>query len=204
MSASLNVYLDIPSSLEATNRQNAGGATKIVEDLDRYSIVLEQTRPDVIVECGTWRGGSALWFASQGFDVVTVDINGDTICAEARQHSRITCVTGDSVAPGMVAHVSALVTDRRVMVVLDSDHSPHHVRREIESYGSLVSVGCYLVVEDGVVRWMPSPVDQVTPGPLDALEYLLEDSPEWQRDEEIERMHPVTMHPGGWWIRNAH
>lgn len=198
MNAPIDVYLEISSSLEATNRQNAGGACKIVEDLDRYSIVLEQTQPDVIVECGTWRGGSALWFANQGFDVVTVDVDKAAVCAEARQHSRITCVTGDSVALETVASVAELVAGRRVMVVLDSDHHTDHVGREIDRYAPLVSIGCYLVVEDGIVQWMEG--EPSRPGPLGVIERLAA-SDRWVRDVEIETKHPVTMHPAGWWRR---
>jgi cephalosporin hydroxylase len=189
---------DAAASVTAMNRQNAGGATKITEDLDRYSRILASTRPDVIVECGTWRGGSAQWFAGQGFPVVTIDIDATIIASGVREQPLITCLTGDSVAPAMVSAVEELVSGKRVMVVLDSDHSPHHVRREIESYGPLVSAGCYLVVEDTILRWFHS-----TPGPLDAVEYLLQGNPEWQRDEEIEHLHPVSMHPSGWWIRRA-
>lgn len=195
--------INVAASVAAMNRQDAEGATKIAEDLDRYSRILAATQPDVIVECGTWRGGSAQWFAGQGVAVVTIDIDETIIAKAAREHPLVTCLTGDSVAPDMVAAVEDLVSGQRVMVVLDSDHSPYHVRREIESYGDLVSEGCYLVVEDTILRWFPNGLGGPTPGPLDAVEYLLQDNPEWQRDEEIERLHPVSMNPSGWWIRRA-
>ena len=82
------------------------------------------------------------------------------------------------------------------MVVLDSDHSPEHVEREIDLYGPLVSSGCYLVVEDDIQQWMTNFNGQ---GPLDAIEFRLMDRPEWERDLLVESMYAITMHPAGWW-----
>jgi cephalosporin hydroxylase len=185
---------DVQASLEATGRQNAEGATKVHEDLDRYRTVIESTRPDVIVECGTYRGGSARWFRSLGPDVITVDIFTSEFAAEG-----VAFVVGDSADPATVQTVTSHVAGRRTMVVLDSDHSAGHVAAEIAAYGPLVTPGCYLVVEDGIVRWM---TDQPYRGsPLDAIEDLLVDSPDWERDTEVEAMFPVSMYPAGWWRR---
>ena len=190
----LDLALDLAACLEATGRQNAEGAIKVWEDLDRYRALVEATRPDVIVECGTYEGGSARWFRSLGPDVVTVDIEPVTTDDPAT-----TVVTGSSTDPAVAGMVQGLTEGRRTMVVLDSDHSAAHVAAEIAAYGPMVSPGCYLVVEDGIVRWMSN--HPWTGSPLDAIEELLVDSPDWQRDEVTEAMHPVSMHPAGWWRR---
>jgi cephalosporin hydroxylase len=195
--AELLASFDVEASIAATYRQTAEGAVKTVEDLDRYRLVIEATRPDVVVECGTFRGMSAVWFVAQGVDVVTID---RTPCETL--HPRIDFLIGDSTNATIVAQVADLVAGRRTMVVLDSDHHAEHVRREIIRYGPLVTSGCYLVVEDGIVRFpCPHLWPIGVPGPLDAVEDLLVDDPAWVRDVAVEGLYPVTMSPLGWWRR---
>ena len=67
--------------------------------------------------------------------------------------SLITMIEGDSTAPETVARAGALVGGAEtVLVILDSDHSKAHVRRELEAYHSLVSPGSYIVATDGIMR----------------------------------------------------
>jgi len=189
--------IDITASLEHVPLQFQSAMCKIEQDLDRYQRVITADRPDVIVECGTWRGASARWFASFGVDVITIDIERQQ---EAQgDEDRITWITGSSADLNVAAHVRDLVGDRRTMVVLDSDHSTEHVVAEISLYAPLVSPGCHLVVEDGIVRWMTE--EDIVGSPLDAIEKLLVDDPTFTRDKEIESLHSVSMYPCGWWIR---
>jgi cephalosporin hydroxylase len=191
--------LNIEASVAATHRQTAAGALKITEDLDRYRTAIEATRPDVVIECGTFLGKSAEWFANQGVGVVTIDKDP---CGAP--DTRITYLVGDTTGPDMAGVAAGLVRGRRVMVSLDSDHHAVHVRREIELYGPLVSPGCHLVVEDGIVQFCsPHLWPENVPGPLDAVEDLLVDDPSWSRDVAVEGLHPVTMSPLGWWQRNG-
>ena len=194
---------DVAASLAATGRQNAEGAIKVSEDIDRYLVAICTTRPNVLIECGTWQGGSARWFAQRVPLVISIDVDHSGVSDEVRSNPQILLITGSSTDPDVLARVAdaAQSAGGPVMVVLDSDHRTEHVRREIEMYGPLVTPGYYLVVEDGIARWME---DRPYEGsPLDAIEELLVGSPDWRRDERTERMHPVSMHPAGWWVRRA-
>lgn len=179
-------------------------------DLARYTIVLEDSRPEVVVECGTRTGHSALWFARHGVDVVTIDIAyqvADDVRADAIGQPRITHITQSSIDPVTVEWVREMVAGRRCMVSLDSDHSADHVAAEITAYAPLVSPGCYLVVEDGVIAWLPDDVlyghgCQIYTGTvLEAIEQTLPGDERFERDTEIEAMFPATMYPAGWWRR---
>lgn len=208
--STLPVYVDIEASLEslAQNKHvKPGGMLKLDQDLERYAAIIEATKPEVIVETGTRTGASARWFARQGLDVITIDVDHSVLTTENALHHRVVPVLGDSTDPAIVARVSALVAGRRCMVSLDSDHSGPHVTREIELYGPLVSPGCYLVVEDGIFAYASRTLrtghglGEMVGSPLDAVEKLLANNEDWSRDVAIERAAPVTHHPAGWWLR---
>lgn len=122
-------------------------------DLQQYAEIVWETKPSLIVETGTFAGGSAKYFASL-FDligkgrVVTVDLRAPGVIP-LPEHDRIDYIQGvSSTDPAVVEHIRRDAVGERVMVVLDSDHARDHVYRELEFYSRLVSVGCYLIVED--------------------------------------------------------
>jgi len=158
------------------------------------------TRPQLIVEAGTFQGGSAFYFATLldllgDGDVVSIDlrdVNSEYVYPE---HPRISYLGGrSSTDPGVVAEVAARAAGRRTMVVLDSDHSRDHVLAELAVYAPLVSPGCYLVVEDsniGEIR------PELMPGPLQAIVEFLTQTDAFEVDHSREKHH-ITFNPSGY------
>ena len=182
---------------------------KLPSDLWMYHEVIWETRPDLIVETGTARGGSALFFANL-FDlmgvpgrVITVDV---AHCPEGYpEHPRIDFITGSSTSPQTIATIRAQIRPAdRVMVVLDSDHSESHVRGELDLYSHLVSPGCYLVVEDTNVNGHPV-YRTHGPGPMEALTDFLASSSgrAFVSDHARDRKYGFTFHPRGWLRRRT-
>ena len=68
---------------------------------------------------------------------------------------RIRMLQGSSIDPAIVAQVTAMAEGKKVLVVLDSNHTHAHVLAELEAYAPLASVGSYCVVFDTVVEDMP-------------------------------------------------
>lgn len=187
----LEEVLDVPASLKVLYTQNVEGQpVKVWQDLERYHRVLLENRPEVFVECGTYAGDFARWVSRHDIDVITIDITVQFYRKPGDEE--IVWLTGNTVDPKIVKQVRNLTQGRRTMVALDSDHSPEHVRKEIQFYGPLVTPGSYLVVEDGSLAWGGYP------GPLDAIRELLASSSEWERDLVIEQMYPVSLFPAGW------
>jgi cephalosporin hydroxylase len=165
-------------------------------DLWVYQELLTEIRPELVVETGSFAGGSALYLAScmdlmkQG-RVISIDI----VERQRPDHERLTFITGSSTDPSVIGQVErAAQAASPVMVILDSDHSRDHVLAELRAYAPLVTPGSYLIVEDTNIG---RPVEtRLTPGPHEALEQFLRESAEFVRDPAREKFF-LTFNPGG-------
>jgi cephalosporin hydroxylase len=162
--------------------------------------VISQVRPSLLVEAGTNRGGSALFYANlmdlmgRG-EVVTVDIEK----MHDLSHPRIEFLLGSSTDPAVVEQIRGRVvaTEGPVMVILDSDHSEAHVHAEMEAYGGFVSPDSYMLVQDGIMDTLPAFAD-TPPGPLGAIERYLAEHSEFEPVEQLNERFLITHHPLGW------
>jgi cephalosporin hydroxylase len=178
---------------------------KLPLDLWLFQELIVELRPDLIIETGTFAGGSALFYASVmdalgSGRVVTVDINTDP----ARPtHPRIKYITGASTDPQVVDQVRARAEGaERVMVILDSDHTKEHVLGELHAYAPLVTLGSALIVEDTDINGHP--VDpHFGPGPMEAVIEFLAGTVDFTLDRDLERRFLVTFHPRGYLRRTS-
>lgn len=185
-------------------------------DLERYRTILSWGRVNAVLECGTHNGASAAWFAQHVGLVVTID-NTPRPHVGHQGPGTIIYLHGDCTDPATVHRAAALLAGYNVMVSLDSDHSAEHVAREIELYAPLVSPGCHLVVEDGVIGWLGMETllahgCEIYHGTvLEGIEaaLLAGHLDGFTRDEQIERaslvrppIPAVTMSPAGWWVHH--
>ena len=159
-------------------------------DLFLYAELLHKRRPDVLVETGTWSGGSALWYAH------VMDIIGKgcvvSIDCEPKlnlpQHPRIMYLTGDSVEAA--THLD-LEPGWSVMASLDSNHARDHVSRELDVFKDIVTAGQYLVVEDTNLNGHPVFLEH-GPGPFEAVRDFAD--PRFTVDDSLAKRHLFSMH----------
>lgn len=167
-------------------------------DLWIYQEIMAETRPDLVVETGTYRGGSAYFLASicdllGAGEVVSIDI--EPMRDDYPQHPRIAYFAGrSSTDPEVVAEVGERAEGRRTLIVLDSDHSQAHVEAELEVYAPLVPVGCYVIVEDSDIGQIRK---DLLPGPLQAVETFLVKTSDFEIDREREKFL-ITSNPSGY------
>ncbi len=169
-------------------------------DLWVYQEIVFETRPSLIVETGTYRGGSALYLATVcdlvgAGEVVSIDI--EAVREDYPRHPRVTYLGGRS---SVDAEVVADVVERAAraggstLVVLDSDHSQSHVEAELAAYAPLVPVGGYVIVEDSNIGRIRK---DLLPGPLEAIETFLASTDEFEIDRSREKFL-LTFNPSGY------
>jgi cephalosporin hydroxylase len=161
---------------------------------------------DLIVECGTNRGGSAFYMASL-FDllgrghIITIDIASIVEVT----HPRVDYIIGSSVEQETLERVRARIHElqpTKVMVLLDSDHAGPHVLRELEMYAELVPVGGYVLVQDGCIDTLRI-MRRDRPGPLWAIKQFVKKDPRFVIDETRSDRFLLVHSPSGWLRRVA-
>jgi cephalosporin hydroxylase len=175
--------------------------------LDLWTIqeTISEIRPALLIETGTNRGGSALFYAHL-MDllgtgrVMTIDI----LKLHELAHPRVDFLIGSSTDPDIVrqAREAAAEADGPVMVILDGNHARDHVAEELELYAPLVTPGSVLLSQDGIIDEAAMFAD-TRPGPLPANKEFLERHPEFEHDEERNDRFLLTHHPIGWLRRRA-
>ncbi len=166
--------------------------------------ILWDVKPDIVLECGTFKGGSALLWAmflehvNPKARVVTIDLQPQAWEARKRKLAieRISFLAGSSTAPEIVEQVYELAKGKRVLAILDSSHTRDHVLAELRAYADLIAVGSYIVVQDGSV--CGHPVDaEPCPGPYEAVEDFLAEDDRFVAVREHER-HLMTSNTLGY------
>jgi cephalosporin hydroxylase len=176
-------------------------------DLWMMQQIIYEVQPDFVIETGTWKGGSALYFAhtlnGMGLErsrVITVDIQDTHQVASSHPlwKKYVTPFLGSSTDPEIAGRIAQLVKGKKTVIALDSDHSMEHVLKEMNLYAPMVSAGSYLVVEDTHIDGVPTDAS-FGPGPMAALRKYLESGGGKLFEQDVAReAYIITFNPGGW------
>lgn len=190
---------------------------KYPQDVQIMQELIWNVKPDLIIETGIAHGGSIIFSSSMmellgnGGKVIAVDI-------DIRQHNReeiekhpmmknITMLQGSSVDEKIVKQIADYAKGfKKVMVVLDSNHSHEHVYRELELYTPLVSLDSYILLPDTFVEFFPKgyvtdrPWD-VGNNPYTAMESFLKTTTQFVKDESVTDKLLITEALGGGYLK---
>jgi cephalosporin hydroxylase len=166
--------------------------------------IIARVKPDFIVETGTWNGGSAALWATilqqvnPAGRVITIDIKDYVTAAKELPivKEKVDFLIGSSVDPAIVAEVTKRVNGKKVLVILDSNHSKDHVLAELKAYAPLVPKDSYMIVQDTNVNGHPV-LPNFGPGPMEAVDEFLATNDQFRPDTDAERLM-FTMHPKGY------
>lgn len=185
---------------------------QLPQDMMAMQEIIWRVKPDLVIECGIAHGGSIIYYASllelQGHgEVLGIDRDIRPHNREAIEthpmFKRISMIEGSSVDPVIADQVRALAQGKKVIVVLDSNHTHEHVLEELRLYAPLVSVDSYCVVMDTVVEDMPADAFPDRPwgkgdNPKTAVwEYLKQDTA-FEIDYEMQNKLLITVAPDGY------
>lgn len=168
-------------------------------DLWIYQEILHDLKPALVIELGTYIGGTTLFLAHQ-LDALGQGsvLSIDHIRRDRPEHSRIQYLTGDTTDPGLLNEVRSIVSPASsgpVLVIHDADHRREQVLADLDAYAPFVTSGSYLIVEDTNVNGHPVLADW-GPGPWEAVDQFLETHAEFERDTTREKFM-MTYNPGG-------
>lgn len=176
-------------------------------DLWIYQEILFDTKPDLIIETGTFEGGSALFLASlcdwlgRG-EIITIDIDPKK---ELPYHNRIHYIKENSISTAAIDEVNEQIkqysertgnNNPTVMCILDSNHNKEHVLQEMKLYNEFVTVGNYLIVEDTDLNGNPL-YPNWGPGPMEAVNEFLKTHDNFRIDIKKEKFF-ITLNPNGY------
>ena len=183
---------------------------KFGTDLLLYHQVIQERQPDIIIEIGTKHGGSALYFKDQmAFYktkpedvgqpwVITIDPKDFVLYDKGKEdpHGNILFMRGKSGDETVLKRVGLLVEGKKVMVVVDGDHSRRQVKWDLWNYGKFVTPGQYMVCEDCYI-------DRGLYGPGEARDWFLKGRKGWELTNLDDQFMGVGITRGGWLLKKG-
>lgn len=193
---------------------------KNVLDLWNYQEIMWELKPGLVVEFGTYAGGTALYLAwvmrcvhlfGQGPSprVLTVDTDHRPLHPFARTAYALNGIetvedfsTGEYSRSRITQNLSdawkVSGRDLAVMFIMDSDHSKENVLAELQMLRDLTRPGDYVIVEDSNINGHPVKPD-FGPGPWEAIEEYERHHPDdYEHDESRENKFGMTFNPRGY------
>src|SRR3989344_1466168 len=133
------------------------------QDMFARQEIIYKTRPDYIIELGVAWGGSLLFYSTLmevlggkkiiGIDVYIPDDLKKRLGAHKKLSKRIKLITASSTEDSTIKTVKKLTKNsKKVLIILDSNHTHEHVLDELRRYSPLVGKGYYMICDDTFVE----------------------------------------------------
>jgi len=189
------------------------------QDMIALQEIIWDVKPDMIIETGIAHGGSLLFSASMltlleacgeiengkvlGIDIDIREHNKKAI-EEHPMSKKITMFEGSSIDDEMISIVHDFAKKgKKILVILDSNHTHQHVLEELQAYADLTSIGSYCCVFDTIVEDLPEDSFDNRPwgvgnNPKTAVWEYLKENDDFVIDKDIENKILITVAPDGY------
>ena len=185
------------------------------QDIIALQEIIWKIKPDLIIETGIARGGSLIFSASlleiinEGGEVLGIDIDireeNKRAIENHPMNKRITMLEGSSIDKDIAEKVYKIAKEKKkILIVLDSNHTHEHVQKELNLYANLVSIGSYCVVFDTIIEDMPKEWDWglrtwgVGNNPKTAVFEFLKSNDNFEIDKSIDNKLLISVAPDGY------
>ena len=185
------------------------------QDIIALQEIIWRIKPDLIIETGIARGGSLIFSASilellgngevLGIDIQIRKENLKRIL-EHPLSKRIKMIEGSSIDENVIKKVYKISEkSKKILLVLDSNHSHAHVLSELNAYSKLVKKGSYIVVFDTRIDDIPKKYSKILikwnwskdDNPKTAVYEFLKQNKRFKIDNTIEDKLLITVAPDG-------
>ena len=128
-------------------------AIKCPFDYVLYQMLIWEVKPDLIIEIGTNKGGSALYLAdllesNKKGELHTIDLSVNEEDASLLSHPRIKVYKNGF----MNYDTSSLSNYKTILVIEDGSHTYEDTLAALNKFSSFVSNNSYFIAEDGIVN----------------------------------------------------
>ena len=160
------------------------------QDICSLSEITWKVKPDLIIDIGIAHGGSLLLNAANldlinqsqkvkkkrmvlGIDIFLKKKNKKKLVKDSL-YKYIKIIEGSSVSEETKIKVLKYTKNKKkILVILDSNHSHDHVLKELEFYSKFVSKGSYCIVYDTIIEIMPKTFIRIEIGIKEIILILL-------------------------------
>lgn len=223
-----NEWMNLSAQLKQSYLYDWLGIPIIQIPQDMYALqeIIFKVKPDLIIETGIARGGSLQLSASllallDVADYLKSEYQEKTlpkrkvlgIDIEIRPHAHaaiensflrpwIETLEYDSTDGKLISKVSELTKSyKKVLVILDSNHTKAHVSKELVLYSKFVSKDSYLIVFDTIIEFLDVQLPGRTWGPgnspLDAVREFLANNQMFEVDHSLSSKLGISCAPYG-------
>jgi cephalosporin hydroxylase len=151
-------------------------AIKCPFDYVMYQMIIFETKPDIIIEIGTNKGGSTLYLADllemNGKGVIhTIDLPANNEDPKLHHNSRIKIFK-----EGFLKYDTSLLSKyETILIIEDGSHMYADTLAALKKFSPFVSTNSYFIVEDGIINHLGF-AKRYNGGPCKAIKEFLNEN----------------------------
>ena len=186
---------------------------QLPQDIIAIQEIIWKVKPDLILETGIAHGGSLILSSAilelldHGKVVgIDIDIRAHNKIAIQKHplYKRIIMIEGSSIEKNTISKVKKFTKGKKkIIVILDSNHTHDHVLKELQLYSPFVKKGSYLIVLDTAIEDMPKKSFKNRPwdkknNPKTAVREFLKTNNRFEIDKDYDDKLLITSAPKGY------